>query len=129
MRKVSAAASSTTARRVRLENSTKSEAIRPKAGTSNWSMEEITNRLVLRLVNEAVSCIREQVVEDAELLDAGMVFGTGFAPFRGGPMNHIDAVGAPALFRLLENEKQLRGARFTPDPGWEAFINSPNGNQ
>jgi 3-hydroxyacyl-CoA dehydrogenase/enoyl-CoA hydratase/3-hydroxybutyryl-CoA epimerase len=107
----------------------KGKAIKPKAGASNWNMEDITNRLVLRLVNEAISCIREQVVEDAELLDAGMVFGTGFAPFRGGPMNHIDAVGAQPLFKLLENEQHLRGARFAPDPGWEALINTPNGNQ
>ena len=91
-------------------------------------MEDITNRLVLRLLNEAVSCIREQVVEDPELLDAGMVFGTGFAPFRGGPMNHVDAIGARELLELLEKEKQLRGERFTPDQGWESLIKSTKGN-
>ena len=106
----------------------KGKAVRPKAGAGNWNMEDITNRLVLRLLNEAVSCIREQVVEDPELLDAGMVFGTGFAPFRGGPMNHVDAIGARELLELLEQEKQLRGERFTPDQGWESLIKSTKGN-
>ncbi len=106
----------------------KGKAVRPKAGAGNWNMEDITNRLVLRLLNEAVSCIREQVVEDPELLDAGMVFGTGFAPFRGGPMNHVDAIGAQELLELLEQEKQLRGERFTPDQGWESLIKSTKGN-
>ena len=50
-------------------------------------MADITNRLVLRLLNEAVACLREGVVGDAQLLDAGMVFGTGFAPFRGGRLH------------------------------------------
>ena len=106
----------------------KGNAIKPKAGSNNWNMEEITNRLVLRLLNEAVSCLREHVVEDAELLDAGMVFGTGFAPFRGGPMNHVNAVGAQPLLKLLENEKQLRGNRFTPDQGWQTMIESTEGD-
>jgi 3-hydroxyacyl-CoA dehydrogenase/enoyl-CoA hydratase/3-hydroxybutyryl-CoA epimerase len=106
----------------------KGKAIRPRTGTGNWNMEDITNRLVLRLLNEAVRCLREQVVEDPELLDAGMVFGTGFAPFRGGPMNHVDAIGAQELLGLLEKEKQLRGERFKPDQGWESLITSTEGN-
>jgi 3-hydroxyacyl-CoA dehydrogenase/enoyl-CoA hydratase/3-hydroxybutyryl-CoA epimerase len=105
----------------------KGRAIKPKASAGSWNMEDISNRLVLRLLNEAVSCLREHVVEDAELLDAGMVFGTGFAPFRGGPMNHVDAVGAAELLKLLENEKHLRGERFTPDPGWETLLETNNG--
>jgi 3-hydroxyacyl-CoA dehydrogenase/enoyl-CoA hydratase/3-hydroxybutyryl-CoA epimerase len=105
----------------------KGRAIKPKASAGSWNMEDISNRLVLRLLNEAVSCLREHVVDDAELLDAGMVFGTGFAPFRGGPMNHVDAVGAGELLKLLENEKHLRGERFTPDPGWETLLETNNG--
>lgn len=45
---------------------------------------EIADRLILRMVNEAAICLREGVVEDADLLDGGMIFATGFAPFRGG---------------------------------------------
>ena len=56
---------------------------------------DLEDRLVLALLNEAVSCLHDGVVADADLLDAGVIFGTGFAPFRGGPIQHIRAVGAP----------------------------------
>jgi 3-hydroxyacyl-CoA dehydrogenase/enoyl-CoA hydratase/3-hydroxybutyryl-CoA epimerase len=46
--------------------------------------EELGDRLMLRMLNEAVACRREGVVADSDLLDAGMIYGTGFAPFRGG---------------------------------------------
>ena len=105
----------------------KGKPVKPKAGSGNWNMEEITNRLVLRLLNESVSCLRENVVSEKDLLDAGMIFGTGFAPFRGGPMHHLDAVGAKALYKQLETLKSLRGDRFTPDPGWQALTHSSGG--
>ncbi|MBT8116335.1 MAG: enoyl-CoA hydratase/isomerase family protein [Gammaproteobacteria bacterium] len=95
------------------------KAVKPKAGTGEWNMDEITNRLVLRLLNESVSCVREQVVSDPDLLDAGMIFGTGFAPFRGGPMNHLDAVGVDVLVKQLAGLEKLRGERFAADPGWQ----------
>ena len=105
----------------------KGKPVKPKAGSGNWNMEEITNRLVLRLLNESVSCLRENVVSEKDLLDAGMIFGTGFAPFRGGPMHHLDAVGAKVLYKQLETLKSLRGDRFTPDPGWQALTHSSGG--
>lgn len=77
--------------------------------------EEIANRLILRMVNEAAACLREEVVADADLLDAGMIFGTGFAPFRGGPMHYAKAFGQDKLnasFRALENQY---GVRFKAD--------------
>ena len=102
----------------------KGKAVKPKPVGNNWNLEDITSRLMLRLLNEAVSCVREKVVEDMDLLDAGLVFGTGFAPFRGGPMQHIGAMGPQALSTELENLRHLRGKRFTPDPGWETLFNS-----
>ena len=100
------------------------KAIKPKHGGGSWNMEEITSRLILRLLNEAVSCLREQVVAEADLLDAGMVFGTGFAPFRGGPLNYIDAAGRDILLRQLRDLHKLRGERFAPDAGWEHLFES-----
>ena len=91
---------------------------KPRPAAGSWNMEEITNRLVLRLLNESVSCVREQVVSNPDLLDAGMIFGTGFAPFRGGPMHHIDAVGVEILQKQLAQLEKLRGERFAADPGW-----------
>ena len=83
---------------------------------------EIGDRVMLRLLNEAVACWREQVVADSDLLDGGVIFGSGFAPFRGGPLQHIRAVGPEVLYARLCGLAQRHGARFTPDPGWQDLI-------
>lgn len=83
---------------------------------------EIASRLMLRLLNEAVACWREAVTADADLLDAGIIYGTGFAPFRGGPMQHIDAIGPAGLLAELEVLAGRHGRRFAPDPGWRQLI-------
>ena len=58
---------------------------------------------------------------DADLVDAGVIFGAGFAPFRGGPLNYARERGvAEVLARLRELESRY-GARFRADPGWAAF--------
>ncbi len=78
----------------------------------------ITERLVLRLLNEAMACLREGVVADADAVDAGMVYGTGFAPFLGGPMSYIDSLGATGISHSLHRLSQEYGPRFKPDAGW-----------
>ncbi|MGH8129962.1 MAG: 3-hydroxyacyl-CoA dehydrogenase NAD-binding domain-containing protein [Steroidobacteraceae bacterium] len=83
--------------------------------------EDLTDRLVLQYLNEAVACLRERVVDDADLLDAGMIFGTGFAPFRGGPLHYARARGVPAIVARLEELAAKHGARFRPDAGWSAL--------
>ncbi len=79
----------------------------------------IEERMVLRMVNEAVRCLREGVVEDSDLLDAGMVFGTGFAPFRGGVMAYIEMRGSAAIQQRLDKLAQQFGDRFRRDEGWQ----------
>ena len=91
---------------------------KPELPKDYQTPEDLEDRLVLALLNEAVAALAEGVVEDADLLDAGVIFGTGFAPFRGGPIQHIRSVGAD---RLLERLKALQGRygdRFAPRPGW-----------
>jgi 3-hydroxyacyl-CoA dehydrogenase/enoyl-CoA hydratase/3-hydroxybutyryl-CoA epimerase len=102
----------------------KGKAVKPGGKGGNWNLQEITDRLVLSLLNEAIACLREQVVENSDLLDAGMIFATGFAPFRGGPMHYIEAIGASVLRGQLQQLEQLRGKRFKPDPGWESLISA-----
>jgi len=80
---------------------------------------DITDRMILRMLNEVVSCLREKVVDEADHLDAGMVYGTGFAPFRGGPLRYIQTEGADTLLQRLHNLEQRYGERFKADPGWE----------
>jgi 3-hydroxyacyl-CoA dehydrogenase / enoyl-CoA hydratase / 3-hydroxybutyryl-CoA epimerase len=80
--------------------------------------EDLTDRLILVLVNECVACLREQVVEDADLVDAAVLFGTGFAPFRGGPLSYARARGTRAIVARLQELAARHGARFAPDAGW-----------
>jgi 3-hydroxyacyl-CoA dehydrogenase/enoyl-CoA hydratase/3-hydroxybutyryl-CoA epimerase len=90
---------------------------RSKAGGAN---QELQDRLILPMLNEAVAVLREGVVEDTDLLDAGVIFGTGFAPFRGGPINYIRTAGADRLQARLQELAKSHGDRFKPDAGWSA---------
>ena len=80
--------------------------------------KDLEDRLIFRLLNEAAACLREKVVEDEELIDAGVIFGTGFAPFRGGPMHHIHSEGVAAMKSRLESLESLYGDRFKSDQAW-----------
>ncbi len=83
---------------------------------------DIQDRLILRLLNESVACLREGLVEDEDLLDAGVIFGTGFAPFLGGPIHYIRDRGPVMLKQQLELFQQRYGERFRPDPGWDDLL-------
>jgi 3-hydroxyacyl-CoA dehydrogenase/enoyl-CoA hydratase/3-hydroxybutyryl-CoA epimerase len=80
--------------------------------------EDLEDRLILSMVNEAVACLREGTIEDADLLDAGAVFATGFAPFRGGPLQYARERGIATVVGRLEQLAQRYGERFRPDVGW-----------
>jgi 3-hydroxyacyl-CoA dehydrogenase / enoyl-CoA hydratase / 3-hydroxybutyryl-CoA epimerase len=80
---------------------------------------DLQDRLILPMLNEAVACLREGIVEDADLLDAGAVFATGFAPFRGGPLQYAKDRGVADVVRRLRELAQLHGDRFRPDAGWD----------
>jgi 3-hydroxyacyl-CoA dehydrogenase/enoyl-CoA hydratase/3-hydroxybutyryl-CoA epimerase len=79
---------------------------------------DLEDRLILPMLNEAVACLREGIIEDADLLDAGAVFATGFAPFRGGPLHYAKARGIANITARLEELARRYGERFRPDPGW-----------
>jgi len=81
----------------------------------------LADRLILPLLNEAVACLHESIVADEDLLDAGVVFGTGFAPFRGGPIRYARERGVAAVVAELESLAQRFGMRFTPHAGWRAL--------
>ena len=82
---------------------------------------ELTDRLMLTMVNECVASLRLGIVADADLVDAGVIFGAGFAPFRGGPLTWVRSEGAAALRARLEQLVVQHGSRFTPDPGWASL--------
>jgi len=79
---------------------------------------DLIDRMILMLVNECVACLRERVVEDADLIDAAVIFGTGFAPFRGGPLAYARGVGVTTITQRLASLAERYGSRFRPDAGW-----------
>lgn len=91
---------------------------KPAAGGRQMP-EDLQDRLMLPLVNEAVAVLRERVVEDADLVDAGVIFGAGFAPFRGGPIQYARSRGIDVVLARLRELASRYGDRFTPDTGWQ----------
>ncbi len=93
------------------------KAVRP-AGQNAEARPDLEDRLILPMLNEAVATLREGVIEDADLLDAGAIFATGFAPFRGGPLQYAKARGIGEVTKRLEELAHRHGERFRPDAGW-----------
>ncbi len=94
----------------------------PEQAKGTGTDGDIRDRLILRMVNEAVACLDEGIVEDADLLDAGMVFGTGFAPFRGGIIHYCRSEGIEKVQDVLKELELKLGYRFHPVPGWERLV-------
>ena len=91
------------------------------SGDGSQAPADIEDRLILPMVNEAVSCLSDGVVSDADLLDAGVIFGTGFAPFRGGPINYARERGVDSVTERLEELARAHGERFAPHAGWSGL--------
>lgn len=92
--------------------------VKPAKAPSPLTREVITDRLVLRMLDESFACLREGVVADGDLLDAGMIFGTGFAPFRGGPIHYAESKGIAELFNQFKAIQQMRGEKVDALQTW-----------
>ena len=75
--------------------------------------EELTHRLIFLMVNEAARCVEEGVVDSPEDADYGMILGTGFAPFRGGPLRFAEHFGLKEIVEELQRLAPTE-AKFTP---------------
>jgi 3-hydroxyacyl-CoA dehydrogenase/enoyl-CoA hydratase/3-hydroxybutyryl-CoA epimerase len=75
--------------------------------------EALAHRLVFLMVNEAGRCVEEKVVDSPEDADYGMILGTGFAPFRGGPLRFAEHFGVSKIVDELERLAQSEG-KFSP---------------
>jgi 3-hydroxyacyl-CoA dehydrogenase/enoyl-CoA hydratase/3-hydroxybutyryl-CoA epimerase len=95
---------------------------KPRKGgpASGVDLKSLADRMVAPALNEAVACVREAIVADADLCDAGVIFGTGFAPHLGGPIQAIRARGKDEWLRVLADLQRAHGARFAADPGWSS---------
>lgn len=93
--------------------------VKPKEVANDIPLTEISDRLVLRMIDESFACLREGVVTDGDLVDAGMIFGTGFAPFRGGPIHYAKSKGIDELFQQYQKQRQLRGEKIDATHDWQ----------
>ncbi len=90
-------------------------------GPGTVDLPALADRMVAPALNEAVACLRERIVADGDLVDVGMIFGTGFAPHRGGPIATIRARGKQEWLRVMSELKAHHGLRFEPDSGWDSI--------
>jgi 3-hydroxyacyl-CoA dehydrogenase/enoyl-CoA hydratase/3-hydroxybutyryl-CoA epimerase len=93
--------------------------IKPEVDQNYVMPPDLQERMILPMVNEAIACLADGVVDNADLLDAGVIFGTGFAPFRGGPIQYARSEGVDKLKLKLEQLAQRYGERFSPKRGWD----------
>ena len=85
------------------------------SGSKNGvSPEEIIDRTVLLMVKEAALCLEEKIIDRPDLLDAALIFGIGFPPFRGGLLKYADTIGANKIVGKLEEYAKKYGERFAP---------------
>jgi len=91
----------------------------PKPDSDKAPPEDIEDRLFLPILNACASCLRRGIVKSEEEADAAMIFATGFAPFRGGPMHYARTRGHRDIAAALVQMQGRHGARFAPDPYWD----------
>ncbi|NUO74254.1 MAG: 3-hydroxyacyl-CoA dehydrogenase [Frateuria sp.] len=94
--------------------------VKPEVDPDYATPPDVQDRMILPMINEAVACLADGVVDDADLLDAGVIFGTGFAPFRGGPIQYIRSEGVAVVRSRLDQLAQRHGERFLPKQGWDS---------
>src|SRR6201991_1782934 len=83
--------------------------------------DQMIDRLVLPMSNVCVAALREGIVDDPDTVDGAIIFGTGYAPFRGGPLNYARTRGVENVVPTLRTLAERFGGRFAPDPGWDNF--------
>mmetsp|Transcript_917 Transcript_917/g.1992 ORF Transcript_917/g.1992 Transcript_917/m.1992 type:complete len:780 (+) Transcript_917:38-2377(+) len=76
--------------------------------------EDVQNRIVSRFVNEAVKCLEDEIISDPVNGDIGLIFGTGFAPFRGGPFRYLDTYGIDKYVAMMNGFAETYGPQFEP---------------
>lgn len=94
----------------------------PKNKSNYTPPTNVEDRLILIMLNETMACLREHVADSKDLIDAGIIFGTGFAPFHGGPLQYIKDRGQEQILMSLENLERIHGPRFKPDNGWKTIV-------
>lgn len=106
---------------------TEGKAVKPAIPEGYKAPEDLTDRLIMPMINESVACLDNGVVDSRNALDAGVIFGTGFAPFTGGPINWAYHQGVSSMKERLNKLAETHGDRFQPKDGWH-LVGDPEGH-
>jgi 3-hydroxyacyl-CoA dehydrogenase/enoyl-CoA hydratase/3-hydroxybutyryl-CoA epimerase len=88
------------------------ELLPEKKPNQAFNDSEIVERVLLAMINEASRCLEEKVVVSPMHLDMAMILGTGFPPFRGGPLRYADTIGSKKIVERLSYLSHRYGDRF-----------------
>lgn len=88
--------------------------LRPPGAQKSPDRDEIEQRLILLIINEAARCLEERVVSSAAEVDLAMVMGTGFPPFRGGPLRYADSLAIAKVAEDLARFAETAGPQYVP---------------
>lgn len=86
----------------------------PHLDMADDGLTDIQRRLIYPLINESIQCVDQHVVGQAWMVDLAMVLGTGFAPFRGGPLSMAEQIGWKTIARNMKALEVMYGIRFEP---------------
>jgi 3-hydroxyacyl-CoA dehydrogenase/enoyl-CoA hydratase/3-hydroxybutyryl-CoA epimerase len=78
------------------------------------AMTSLQSRMVYLMLNEAARCLEEEIVREPAEVDFAMIMGTGFAPFRGGPLRYADTLGTTKLVGDMERLVEQGLPEFEP---------------
>jgi 3-hydroxyacyl-CoA dehydrogenase/enoyl-CoA hydratase/3-hydroxybutyryl-CoA epimerase len=88
--------------------------LREAEDKADLTREQLQERMVLLMINEAARCLQEGIVPDRRDIDFAMIMGTGFAPFRGGPLRYADTIGIGRVADSLQRLSRSRERQFVP---------------
>ncbi|AVQ86969.1 fatty acid oxidation complex subunit alpha FadJ [Plesiomonas shigelloides] len=94
--------------------------------STNQDPQELAERCVLMMLNEAARCLDEGIIRSPRDGDIGAIFGIGFPPFLGGPFRYMDRIGAAQLTTRLQEHAKRFGQRFEP---CERLLQMAQGNE
>lgn len=92
----------------------------PDADMDN-AADDLTDRLILPMLDACVEVLRKGVAQSEDQVDGAMIFATGWAPFRGGPMHYARSRGIQDILVRLQELERAHGPRFAPDEGWRTL--------
>ncbi len=98
-----------------------------RASASTPGKDDLINRPLCMMINEALRCLDDGIVQNAGMLDLAMIFGTGFPAFRGGLLKTAENMGLDTLLEMSRSLETRIDSRFSPAPGLVSRVEGKQG--